>query len=156
MERSGSLTVTTFTDDTLKGMLDGTKVQFLEAASHRLLDTPAVVAGMGVAGVRELMADKLKVVRDRGELRDYVDLMAIEQAGTHRCEQGLAYSLNRYGLDPDDTSLSQIVAALGFLDDVADDPGLPVGRDVVEDYWRKRQPEVLRSLRSFSYTDGVA
>lgn len=155
LEGSGDLTVTTFTDDTLNGMLDGTKVQFLEAASHRLLDTPAVVAAMPVAGVRDLMADKLKVVRDRGELRDYFDLMSIEQAGLHRCEQGLAYYLDRYGLGPDDTSLSQVVMALGYLDDVADDPGLPVGRGVVEDYWRKRQPELLRGLASLSYTHGI-
>ena len=155
LEHAGHLTVTTFTEDTLNGMLDGTKVQFLEAASHRLLDPPVVVAAMPVAGIRDLMADKLKVVRDRGELRDYFDLMSIEQAGTHRCEQGLAYYLDRYGLGPDDTSLSQVVMALGFLDDVADDPGLPVGRGVIEDYWRTRQPELLRSLASLSHTHGL-
>jgi len=155
LERSGDLTVTTCTDDTLNGLLDGAKVQFLEAATHQLLDTPTVVAGMPVAGVRDLMADKLKVVRDRGELRDYFDLMAIEQAGTHRCEQGLAYYRQRYSLGPDDTSLAAIVRALGYLDDVADDPGLPVGRDVVEDYWRRRQPELVKSLGSLSYTHGV-
>ncbi len=155
LERSGDLTVTMLTDDTLNGLLDSTKVQFLEAASHQLLDTPTVVAEMPVAGVRDLMADKLKVVRDRGELRDYFDLMAIERAGTHRCEQGLAYYRQRYGLGPDDTSLAAIVRALGYLDDVADDPGLPVGRDVVEDYWRRRQPELATSLGSLSYTHGV-
>lgn len=155
LERAGDLTVTTFTDVTINGLLDGTKVQILEASTRRLLDPPTVVTAMPVAGVRDLMADKLKVVRDRGELRDYFDLMAIEEDGVHRCEQGLAYYLDRYDLGPDDTSLTQIVRALGYLDDVADDPGLPVSRDVIEDYWRRRQPELVKSLASLSYTHGV-
>lgn len=155
LDRSGALTVTTFADDTLNGLLDGTRVQFLEAANHRLLDTPTEVAGMPVAGVRDLMADKLKVVRDRGELRDYFDLMSIEEEGTHRCEQGLAYYRERYGLGPDDTSLTDVVRALGYLDDVADDPGLPVGRETIENYWRRRLPELASSLASLSYTHGI-
>ena len=155
LERAGDLAVTTFTDDTLNGLLDGTRVQILAAPTRRLLDPPTVVVAMPVAGVRDLMADKLEVVRDRGELRDYFDLMAIEEGGVHRCEQGLAYYLDRYGLGPDDTSLTEIVRALGYLDDVADDPGLPVSRDVIEDYWRRRQPELVKSLASLSYTHGV-
>lgn len=155
LQRCGDLTVTAVTDDTLNGVLDATRVQFLEASTHQLLDRPTVVAGMPVAGVRDLMADKLKVVRDRGELRDYFDLMAIEQAGTHRCEQGLVYYRQRYGLGPDDASLATIVRALGYLDDVADDPGLPAGRDDIERYWRQRQPEIARSLTALSHTHGV-
>ena len=155
LERSGDLTLTMFTDDTLNGLLDRTKVQFLEATSLQLLDRPTVIAEMPVAGVRDLMADKLKVIRDRGELRDYFDLMAIERAGTHRCEQGLSYYRQRYGLGPDDVSLAIIVRALGYLDDVADDPGLPVGRDVIEDYWRQRQPELAVNLGSLSYSHGL-
>ena len=46
LERSGDLTVTTFTNDTLNGLLDGTRVQCLEAASLQLLDPPTVVASM--------------------------------------------------------------------------------------------------------------
>lgn len=106
------------------------------------------VAGLPVAGVRDLMADKLEVVGDRGELRDYFDLTAIEQAGVHRVEQGLAYYRERYHVGPDHVTLSHIVRGLGYLDDVADDPGLPLSRDHIERYWRTRQPEIARNLRA--------
>lgn len=155
LRHRGELTVTTLTEDTFNGLLDGTRVQFLEASHQRRLDPLSDVAGMPVAGVRDLMADKLKVVRDRGELRDYFDLMAIEQAGIHRCEQGLAYYRVRYGRGADDRSIADVVRALGFLDDVADDPGLPVSRAEIEAYWQRRQPEIAANLQSFSYTHGT-
>lgn len=156
LEGRGNLTVTTETHDTLSGVLDGARIQFLEAATRRGLDQRDVVAGMPVAGVRDLMADKLKVVGDRGELRDYFDLMSIEQAGVHRVEQGLAYYRDRYQVGADHSSIAHIVQALGYLDDVIDDPGLPLGRDDIETHWRRRHPEVVRSLLSMSYTHGRA
>jgi hypothetical protein len=78
------------------------------------------------------MADQLEVVGDRGELRDYFDLMAIERAGVPRVEQGLAYYRERYAVGPDHVSLNLIVRGLGYLDVVNDDPGLPLGRDEIE------------------------
>jgi len=38
------------------------------------------------------------------------------------------------------------VRALGYLDDVADDPGLPMYQRDIEAYWKQRQPEIIRSL----------
>jgi hypothetical protein len=148
LEQAGTLTITLQSSDTLNGVLDGTKVQFLRA-TQRQLDPASEVAGLPVAGVRDLMADKLKVVGDRGELRDYFDLMAIERAGVHRVEQGLAYYRERYGVGPDHVTLSHIVRGLGYLDDVNDDPGLPLGRDDIERYWRTRQPQIARNLQAF-------
>lgn len=153
LEGRGSLTVTFISDDTLNGFLDGAKVQFLEAASHHLLDEPEAIAGFPVAGVRDILADKLKVIGDRGELRDYYDLMKIEQLTDHRCEQGLSYYLRRYNLSPDHVTLAHIVRALGHLDGVAEDPGLPQDADEVADYWQHRQPQVARSLGSLTRED---
>ena len=152
--RAGTLTVTLQTDGTLNGILDGTKVQFLRA-TQRPLDPMSTVAGLPVAGVRDLMADKLKAVGDRGELRDYFDLMSIEGAGVHRVEQGLAYYRERYEVGPDDTTLTHIVRGLGYLDDVNDDPGLPLRRDAIEAYWRARHPDIARNLQSFSPVTGA-
>ena len=36
--------------------------------------------------------------------------------------------------------------ALGYLDDVADDPALPMDRTEIGDHWKRRQPEIVRSL----------
>ena len=154
LEQAGTLTITFQSGDTLNGVLDGTKVQFLRATQEQL-DPMSEVAGLPVAGVRDLMADKLKVVGDRGELRDYFDLMAIERAGVHRVEQGLAYYRERYGVGPDHVTLSHIVRSLGYLDDVTDDPGLPLGRDDIERYWRTRQPQIARNLQTFPPATGT-
>lgn len=153
---AGRLVVTLQTADTINGVLDGTKVQFLRA-NQATLDPMKPVAGLKVAGVRDLMADKLKVIGDRGEMRDYFDVMAIEKAGVHRVEQGLAYYRQRYDVGPDHVTLTHIVKGLGYFDDVSDDPGLPVPRSTIEAYWRDRQPQVVGALRSsFSQgTDGL-
>lgn len=154
LEQQGAVTVTRHTRDTLNGVLDGTRVQFLEATDHARLDPPQVVAGMPVAGLRELMADKLKAVGDRGELRDYFDLMAIELATPHRCEHGLRYYRERYGVGPEDVTLTHIVRGLAHFGDVADDPALPATRAEIEAYWRRRQPALLEALGSTSLTHG--
>jgi hypothetical protein len=54
--------------------------------------------GLPVAGIRDLLAMKLKVIGDRGELRDYVDILEIERRTPHRTEQGLSYYQHWYGV----------------------------------------------------------
>ena len=38
------------------------------------------------------------------------------------------------------------IVRLGYFEDVADDPALPVSRQEIEDYWTQRQSAVLRWL----------
>lgn len=152
----GSLSVSLQTDDTLNGWLDGARVQFLAAPGRRNIDEPKQVQGMPVAGIRDLMADKLKVVGDRGELRDYFDLMVIEEATPHRAEHGIAYYRHRYDVGPDHITISHIVRALGHFADVADDPALPVPREEIEAYWLRRQPAVSDAIGSALVSHGAA
>src|SRR5439155_7633054 len=42
-----------------------------------------------VAGIADLLATKLKIIGDRGELRDYFDLKTIEERTAYRVEQGI-------------------------------------------------------------------
>src|SRR5487761_233694 len=79
---AGSFAITERSPGTLNGLFSATKVQFLHADEGRpqhLLETPVSVDGLQIAQLSDLMAMKLKVVGDRGELRDYFDLMTIEQ-----------------------------------------------------------------------------
>jgi hypothetical protein len=46
-------------------------------------------------------------------------------------------------------TINHIVTALGYLGDVDEDDLLPVEKDVIEAYWRRRQPEVVRHLARF-------
>jgi phytoene/squalene synthetase len=43
-------------------------------------------------------------------------------------------------------AIANIVLGLGYLDDVADDPALPMRREEVERYWRRRQPEIGKAV----------
>jgi hypothetical protein len=80
----------------VNGYLDETRVQFLDAADQQPVDPVEEIGGIPVAGLRDLLATKLKVVGDPGELRDYLDLMILERDAGHRVEEGLALFINRY------------------------------------------------------------
>jgi hypothetical protein len=150
LEGVGPFAISLRVDGTLNGLFSETKVQFLSAASQQLLEQPAEVAGLRVAGIGDILATKLKVIGDRGELRDYFDLMAIEQQAGRRVEEGLGLFMTRYRVPVGDPTISHIVTALGYLDDVDEDDLLPVGKDMIEAYWRKRQPEIVRHLARFA------
>jgi hypothetical protein len=82
---------------TLNALFSRTKIQFLhadEVAPQRLLAQPIEVAGLRV--LDDLLAIKLNVVGDRGELRDYFDLMTIEQRAGRSVEEGLQLFLARF------------------------------------------------------------
>ena len=119
-------------------MFSGTKVQFLHADEGRpqqLLESPAQVDGLHVARVSDLMAMKLKVVGDRGELRDYFDLMTIEQRTGRMADEGLALFVERFQPEYPDQAINHILLGLGYFDDVDPDDGLPVPRAEIVDYW---------------------
>jgi hypothetical protein len=153
-ESQADLLTTTFDDfaptlvttGTVNGVLGATKVQFLDASSQHRIVEPKVIAGIRVAGIEDILATKLKVVMDRGALRDYFDLMSIEQRTDLDVIKGLALYVERCQPKTPDQHIGQIIRALGFFEDVDDDPSLPVGRGEIERYWKKRQPEVVRGL----------
>jgi hypothetical protein len=145
----GPFAITRRSEGTLNGLFSETKLQFLSAASQRLLEQPTDVAGLRVAGMGDIFATKLKVIGDRGELRDYFDLMEIERRAGRRVEEGLGLFMTRYQVPPGDATINHIVTALGYLEDVDEDDLLPVEKDVIEAYWRKRQPEIVRNLGRF-------
>jgi hypothetical protein len=131
---------------TLNGYLGETRIQFLDARDQHPVESNVEIGGIPVAGLRDLLATKLKVIGDRGELRDYFDLLVLERDAGHHIEEGLAIVVERYRPATPEATILHIVRALGYLDDVADDPGLPADRTEIETYWHRRQPEIVRSL----------
>jgi len=99
-----------------------------------------------VVGLGDLLAMKLNAIAGGGELRDYFDLMTIDQQSGRTIEEGLALFLARYRPAHQDSALTPILLALGHLDDVADDPFLPVDRDTIARYWHQRQPAILSNV----------
>ena len=152
LQATGHFVASRVAPGTINGVLGEAKVQFLLADAQSNTEPLAVVDGIPIAGLGDLLAMKLKVVMDRGELRDYFDLMTIEKRTSLTLEEGLGIFLERYRPKAPDESVSLIVRALGSLGDVNDDPGLPVARSTIEKYWAKRQRDLVANLergRSF-------
>lgn len=137
-ETAGSVVFDQRDDRTINCLFNATKIQVLEAASQQLLQPTTAVGGIRVASIPDILATKLKVLGERGELRDYFDIMFIEDAAGVRVEDGLTWALDKY--NPSDRSgfIGHTIRALGHTDDVNDDPSLPVAREVIEAYWAKR------------------
>lgn len=152
LEQLGPFVVTGSGPGTLNGLFSDTKVRFLhadEVAPQRRLESLREVAGIDVAGVGDILAMKLKVVAERGELRDYFDLMAIEQQAGRFVEEGIALFAERYGRPREPATAEPIVRALGYLDDLDDDLALPLAKSDIAAYWTRRQLEVLRNVARF-------
>lgn len=148
----GPFAVTERAAGTLNGLYGETRLQFLQAGldrPERRLEPTAPVAGLQVSGLGDLLAMKLNAIAGRGQLRDYFDLMAIEQQGGRTAEEGLALFLARYQPEHADSAIVPILLALGYLDDVGDDPFLPLPRDEIADYWQRRQPEIVAAVDRF-------
>lgn len=137
---------------TLNGLFGETRVQFLRAGIERpdrRLEPTTLVGGLRVAGLGDLLAMKLNAIAGRAQLRDYFDVMTIEQQGGRTIEEGLGLFLARYQPEHEDSAITPIVLALGHLDDVAEDPFLPVERDAIVRYWQRRQPELVAALERY-------
>lgn len=131
LESLGTFAATTDEADTLNGVFNDAKVQFLRTRNQDALEPPTDVAGIPVASLRDIAATKLKTIADRGELRDYFDLMTIEQHTAITMEPALQDYQERYQTR-DRNTLLHIIRALGTFNDVTDDPGLPVPRASID------------------------
>lgn len=82
----------------------------------------------------------------RGALRDYFDLMCIEERTELDVVIGLQLYQERFRPSTPDQHVRRILLALGYFGDVDDDPTLPATRDEIEQYWTDRQRAVIRAL----------
>jgi hypothetical protein len=119
------------------------------ALTLRLLAEPVIVAGLRVAGLQDLMAMKLKVMAERGEMRDYFDVMTIDEKGSVSVEEGIGLYMRRYGIDPSSDALSHLYRAMGDLDDVEVDELLPIDLAELQQWWAARQARALRNSDRF-------
>ena len=147
----GEFVATLKGEGTLNGTFGGVRVQFLWARGQQVLEFPKVVAGMRVGSLPDIAATKLNAIAGRAQLRDYFDLMCIEQGARLRVEDGMRLFMARYGVDTCHESVFAVLRGLGYLDDVPDDPGLSEEhglaiRSRVVGYWTKRQRQIISSL----------
>ena len=113
------------------------------------LTEPVVVAGLNIAGLHDLMAMKLKVMAERGEMRDYFDVKAIDEKGSVSVEEGIELYMRRYGIDPASDALPHLYRTMGDLGDVEADDSLPIDLAELQQWWSARQVRVLRNSDRF-------
>jgi hypothetical protein len=136
-------------DHTINCVFDSTRVQVLDASTQAMVAPTTTIGGLRIASIEDIMAMKLKVIVDRGELRDYFDLMSIETKCSLFAETGLALSIERYSPSQPDQYVNSIVKSLGYFQDVADDPELPAPRSEIEEYWMRRQRPLMKHIAMF-------
>lgn len=149
LARVGPVAVIDESPGTLNALFSQTRIQFLHADEEQkqhLLETPTMVEGIPIAGLSDLLAMKLAAVSGRAQLRDYFDIMCIEQQAGRTVEEGLALFRGRYERPPDASTVLPIIRALGHLDDVEDDKSLPVSKIDIARYWQNRQPAIIRNI----------
>lgn len=145
----GTFAVTHESEGTLRGLFGATKIEIFDASRLEQLVAPVVVAGLSVAGLHDLMAMKIKVMAERGEMRDYFDVMAIDERGSVSVEQGVGLYLRRYGINPSSDALPHLYKAMGDLSDVEVDDLLPIDLAELQRWWSARQARVLRNSDRF-------
>jgi len=156
LRRDALVAVDDIAAGTLSASVDGVGVRFLWARGQTPLEEGQSVDGLSVGSLLDVAATKLKVVGDRGELRDYYDLMRVETDAGVMMETALRLYGRRYGIAMDHPSVPHIVRAIGSFADVADDPWLAESLqgldrtdatlDAVQSYWTGRQPEIAHWL----------
>jgi predicted nucleotidyltransferase component of viral defense system len=145
----GVFAVTHESEGTLKGLFGATKVEIFDAATLDRLAEPSLVAGLRVASLQDLMAMKLKVMAERGEMRDYFDVKVIDERGAVSVEEGIELYLRRYHLSSGSDALLHLYKAMGDLSDVEADDLIPIDRVDLQKWWSARQVQVLRNSDRF-------
>ncbi len=149
IRRAGTFAVTREDEGTLTGLFGATKIEVFDASKLRLLAEPTVVAGLRVASPRDLMAMKLKVLAERGEMRDYFDVKALDESGAISVEEGVDLYMERYDIALESEAIPHLYRAMGDLGDVVVDEALPTTKAELQAWWSRRQIEVIRNSDRF-------
>jgi len=153
LAETASVEIDLQTSDSLNCFVDGVYVQFLAAGDAYRLEETTTVDGIRLAGLGDLLAMKLLAVAQRvpPDVKDYVDLWAIETLGHRRLEEGIALVTRRYPKAEREGVPRQALRALTYFDDIRSSPmprflSAPISLTALEKYWSKRVPEIVRNL----------
>ena len=85
-----------------------------QAEDMRWLQAPRYIEGMAVGDVPDLFASKLAAASDRGKLRDFIDLAAIDRHSGYTLEDGLEFYRRAFRLDvnPNPVAMRRLLRVL--------------------------------------------
>lgn len=141
-----SVAVTHLSSGTLNVLYDSVLVQFLSAIGQMQLSPTSRIDTADVAAIPDILAMKLNAVTGRAKLRDYFDLMVIDQQTGYPIEHGIQLFLQRYHPAVPDQAVATLIRSLGYLDDVEDDLTVPVERKLIVEFWNSRSVEVAKYI----------
>lgn len=115
---------------------------------------PAVVEGMPVAGIPDILAMKLEAVSQRRQLRDYIDLAAIDRMTACSLESGIDCYRRKYLYDeyPSPAAMRRVAAALSDHSCLPPDPLCEHARSDALGYLTTRARDVHRHISSLTDT----
>ncbi len=132
--------------NTLNVLCDTVMVQFLGVPAEHQLTATRSFGAANVADVPDILAMKLNAVVGRAKLRDYFDLMRIDQDTPYPLEHGVGLFLARYRPRVPEQVVGALIRSLGYLDDVDDDGTVPVARRDLERFWARRHVEMAANI----------
>lgn len=138
LDCAGSVFYDERSTNTLTGTFDETKLQIFSVPHVTLLKPTVTVAGIRVASVPDILAMKLKTLVDRGEMRDYFDLMMIEQQAGLSVLHGLDLAIEKFHPAEPEGFRTLMLLGLRSTHDVEEDPTLPIDSAKVTEYWANR------------------
>ncbi|WP_276973115.1 nucleotidyl transferase AbiEii/AbiGii toxin family protein [Ferrimicrobium acidiphilum] len=143
------IAVTHLSQGTLNVLCDSVLVQFLSVTGQTQISPTSRIDTANVAAIPDILAMKLNAILGRAKLRDYFDLMVIDQQTGYPIESGIQLLLHRYHAAVPDQTVATIIRSLGYLDDVEDDATVPIERKNVVDFWNSRSVDVAKHIDRF-------
>ena len=141
-------------ESALFGTFNGVKVDIAIAGDWEHLGEPTLVEGLAVASLEDIAAGKLAALLDRAALRDYFDVMAIEQQGQLRIEEAVGLFTRKWGLTLAHPDLAMLLYRLGDLSGAEDDPILEEAaggglHERLESFFTARHPHIVASVQQY-------
>ena len=146
-----SLVARSMGSNTLNVLCETVTVQFLGVSAEHRLSATRSFGAVNVAAVPDILAMKVNAVLGRAKLRDYFDLMRIDQDTPYPLEHGVDLFLARYPPRVPEQTVGALIRSLGYLEDVEDDGAVPVARRDLERFWARRHVEIAVNV---SRSDG--
>ena len=149
---SGELYVATQDEHLVRGTFDSVQVDIAARPHDMVLAPPMLIEDLSVASLPDIAAGKVVAVAGRRQLRDFVDLMSIENSGGISLPQAVTLYFAKYRYEASPANLQRILDHLVNFRFVADDPFMVAqfGPDIRErtmTHFRDRQPAVATAYQ---------
>ena len=102
------------------------------------------VDGIRIGSLPDLMAMKLDVIRERHQLRDYIDICEMDRTGACKIEDGLRYHRQRYSPTVSWEETTRVAEMATDPPRMASDPVFDALMSEVVAYLAQRRDEVMR------------